>query len=100
MFTHPTAPAEWIQSYLEPLPNSTVTFFENSFNQPNVIARLAPPRSDSSTPTILLGGHLDSTSSIPLILAPGADDDASGTAVVMHVISILAKSGWVYNKAK
>lgn len=94
------APAEWIQSYLEPLPNSTVTLFENSFNQPNVITRLSPPTAKSTTPTILLGGHLDSTSPIPFMLAPGADDDASGTAVVMHVISILAKSGWVHDKAK
>ncbi|KAG8804445.1 hypothetical protein FRC17_005967, partial [Serendipita sp. 399] len=94
------APSTWIQSYMSSFTNVSATLFENTFNQPNVISRLSPPGTTTSTATILLGGHLDSTSQSPSTLAPGADDDASGTAVALHVLSILAKSGWAYSNAK
>jgi bacterial leucyl aminopeptidase len=81
-------------------PNISLSFFENSFAQPNVISRLNPPNVTDDTPTILLAGHLDSTSPLALFRAPGADDDASGTAVMMHVMDILARSGWVQTTAK
>ena len=41
---------------------------------------------------IMLTAHLDSTSHVngnPLILAPGADDNASGSAALMHIAEIL-----------
>lgn len=78
----------------------TVSLFKNNFNQPNVISRLSPLNATDDSPTIVLGGHLDSTSSAPWFKAPGADDDASGTAVMMHVMEILAESGWVQTRAK
>lgn len=40
---------------------------------------------------VILCAHLDSTSPEPEILAPGADDDASGTAAVMEAARILAR---------
>ncbi|CAG8691854.1 15567_t:CDS:2, partial [Acaulospora colombiana] len=55
---------------------------------------------DESRPTILLGGHLDSTSPLAYFRAPGADDDASGTAVMLHVMNILSKSGWIEKNAQ
>lgn len=76
------------------LPGNNVTLFENSFDQPNVIGRLTPILRNASDATIVLGGHLDSVSQMANWLAPGADDDASGTAVMLHVLSILATSGW------
>jgi bacterial leucyl aminopeptidase len=80
--------------------NSTVSLVENSFNQPNVVARLNPPKTNESTPTILLGGHLVSKSPLAYFHAPGADDDASGTAVMLLVMSILSKSGWIQKKSR
>ncbi len=38
---------------------------------------------------IILGAHYDSTSTGPLALAPGADDDASGTAAIMEIARIM-----------
>jgi bacterial leucyl aminopeptidase len=64
-----------------------------------VIGRATPAHAPSSA-TILLGGHLDSTSQQASTLAPGADDDASGTAVALHVFSILAASGWISTTSK
>lgn len=84
---------------MQKVPNSTVSLIENYFNQPNVIGRATPVRA-SSNATILLGGHLDSTSQVGRHLAPGADDDASGTAVALHVFSILASSGWISTTSK
>jgi hypothetical protein len=40
---------------------------------------------------VIVCAHLDSTSPEPDILAPGADDDASGTAAVMEAARILAR---------
>ncbi|CCA70750.1 related to aminopeptidase [Serendipita indica DSM 11827] len=98
--TNARAPSLWIQSYMSKFTNVSATLFENTFNQPNVISTLTPPGTSNTTPIILLGGHLDSTSQSPSTKAPGADDDASGTAVALHVLSILAKSGWAYTKSK
>jgi len=64
-----------------------------------VIGRATPAKAYSNA-TILLGGHLDSTSPVASTLAPGADDDASGTAVALHVFSILASSGWISTTSK
>ena len=37
----------------------------------------------------MIGGHLDSTSTVPYSTAPGADDNASGTAVTLALAEIL-----------
>lgn len=42
---------------------------------------------------LVVGGHLDSYSS-NLLLAPGADDNASGTAAVMEMARVLAFTGY------
>ena len=39
---------------------------------------------------LIICGHYDSTSSQPLTLAPGADDNASGTAAVLEAARVLA----------
>ncbi|KAJ7155358.1 hypothetical protein C8R43DRAFT_999481 [Mycena crocata] len=82
----------WIQTKLASMPGVNVTLFENTFDQPNVIGRLEGD--GTSSQVILLGGHLDSTSQSATTLAPGADDDASGTAVAMHALNILANAGY------
>ena len=40
----------------------------------------------------MVGAHLDSTSMSPTKKAPGADDDASGTACVLEIARILLQS--------
>jgi hypothetical protein len=45
---------------------------------------------------VLLVGHLDSTSSDPLNYAPGADDNASGSAGVMQVAAVLSQNSFDY----
>lgn len=39
---------------------------------------------------IVVGAHYDATSTDPLMLAPGADDNASGTAVVLEMARVFA----------
>lgn len=56
----------------------------------NVIATI-PAFNPANKTTYILGGHYDSTSSTnPTITAPGADDDASGTAAAMEAARVLA----------
>jgi hypothetical protein len=45
---------------------------------------------------VLLIGHLDSTSYNPYIYAPGADDNASGSAGVMQVAEVLSHNSFDY----
>jgi Zn-dependent M28 family amino/carboxypeptidase len=83
----------WVQAYMQDIVGKKhVELFENSFDQPNVIGRI--PGDGSSKEIIVLGGHLDSTSSFPWMKAPGADDDASGVAIILSVLRILTESGW------
>jgi hypothetical protein len=62
----------------------------NSFQGPwkNIIARRAgawPGRG-----IVLIGGHLDSHSETPWTVAPGADDNATGSAIVLEMARVLA----------
>jgi hypothetical protein len=45
---------------------------------------------------VLLVGHLDSTSNNPYNFAPGADDNASGSAGVMQVAGVLSQNSFDY----
>ncbi len=53
----------------------------------NIVATL-PGRTDPSH-VVIVGAHYDSASNAPLVLAPGADDNASGTAVVLELARVL-----------
>ncbi|CCO37207.1 bacterial leucyl aminopeptidase [Rhizoctonia solani AG-1 IB] len=89
------APPEWIRSqFASWLGKSQTWLSENSFNQSNVVARIEASSSDPNAPIILLGAHLDSTSQTPLVEAPGADDDASGVAVIMAIMRILKANSY------
>jgi leucyl aminopeptidase len=63
--------------------------YQHSWAQRSVIARII----GSTYPDeyVILGGHIDSTSSGST--APGADDDASGSATVMEVFRVIVDSG-------
>jgi leucyl aminopeptidase len=93
---HPsgTAAAQWIfdqwQTLAQGRPDVTVELYAHtSTPQPSVI--LTIPGVGLPDEFVVLGGHLDSTASgsgNPDFLAPGADDDASGIAVLTEVIRV------------
>ena len=53
----------------------------------NIVATI--PGRTAPEQVVIVGAHYDSTSNQPLVLAPGADDDASGTAAVMEIARIM-----------
>jgi leucyl aminopeptidase len=76
----------------------TVTFFNHSWKQPSVIARI-PGRGPHASEIVVIGGHEDSINhqswnSDPDAKAPGADDNASGTATVLEIFRVLAQSDY------
>lgn len=66
--------------------------FEHSWAQPSVIARIEGT-GDNADELIILGGHEDSIS-LSGSRAPGADDDASGSASVLEVFRVLVGNGF------
>jgi len=67
-----------------------VTKFVHTWQQPSIIARILG--TSASDEIVIVGGHVDSTASGGI--APGADDDASGSATVLEVFRVLATSGF------
>lgn len=65
------------------------TIGRTAYERRNVIA----DQTGTSQPekVYLLTAHLDSTSAIPMSNAPGADDNASGSAALLHIASILSQ---------
>lgn len=73
----------------------SVELVTHRFKQPSVIATIqgsGPQKNE----IVIVGGHLDSISSGGP--APGADDNASGTATVMEAFRIIAESGFRPNR--
>jgi len=65
-----------------------------NWQQPSVIARIYGNVAPSEI--VIIGGHVDSTSSTSV--APGADDDASGSVTVFEIFKVLCThltTGWV-----
>ncbi len=99
---HPsgTAAAEWIRDlwlgYAQDRPDVTVELFNHpTTTQPSVILTIT----GTSLPdeVVVLGGHLDSTApgnGNPNFSAPGADDDASGIAVISETIRVAMAKGF------
>ena len=66
------------------------SFMYGATAEANVVATLPGTRYPGKE--IIVGGHIDSRSSSNS--APGADDDASGTAAVLEIARVLASSGY------
>ena len=64
------------------------TFSSNRYTTSNIIATI--PGQVSPDRVVIVCAHYDSTSSQATTAAPGADDNASGTAAVMEMARILA----------
>ncbi|KAI0321067.1 hypothetical protein OF83DRAFT_1162019 [Amylostereum chailletii] len=101
------APALWIQTQFAAAAGSAnVQLIENSFDQPNVVAKIP---GSSSKDIVIVGAHLDSTAGSSA-RAPGADDgrhgrlidehvaDASGIAVILQALQILKSNGYTGSK--
>jgi len=65
-------------------------FFSHSWAQPSIIAKIIG--TEPNGPVVILGGHVDSTSNGGT--APGADDDASGSATVIEIFRVLSTQGF------
>ncbi|KAI0370927.1 Zn-dependent exopeptidase [Pilatotrama ljubarskyi] len=61
---------------------------------PNVICHY--PGSEVTTETIVLGAHYDDRGSFGSVRAPGANDDASGTAALLAIAHAIARRGVVF----
>ncbi|KAH7097454.1 hypothetical protein BKA62DRAFT_446111 [Auriculariales sp. MPI-PUGE-AT-0066] len=88
--------ATWIQGrWVDIVGPSNVALTENSFNQPNVVAAIPAAEGSTNEEIVILGAHLDSINQRSTTgAAPGADDDASGIAVLTQVLQILTESGY------
>lgn len=74
----------------------SLEYFTHPFPQPSIIARFEPRVRNSSLPLTIIGAHQDSANYLfPLLPAPGADDDCSGTVSILEGFRILANSGFI-----
>jgi bacterial leucyl aminopeptidase len=96
---HGVAAANWIRDRFVELAagrdDVEVELFKHSFKQPSVIARVKGA-GRLAAETIVVGGHEDSIRMFggANSVAPGADDDASGTATVLEAFRILMATGF------
>lgn len=98
--------ANWIKSEYSRMAGArsdlSVNAESHRFDQPSVIATI-PGTGPKKDEIIIIGGHLDSINQSALFSphkahAPGADDNASGTASVMETYRILSESGFRPNR--
>ncbi|KAI1419194.1 peptidase [Xylaria sp. FL1777] len=74
----------------------SLEYFTHAFPQSSIIARFEPKVRNSSLPLTIIGAHQDSANyRFPLLPAPGADDDGSGTVSILEAFRVLAQSGFV-----
>ncbi|KAI1259021.1 peptidase family M28 [Xylariaceae sp. FL1019] len=74
----------------------SLEFFTHKFPQPSIIARFEPKIRNASLPLTIIGAHQDSANYLfPLLPAPGADDDCSGTVSILEAFRVLATSGFL-----
>eukprot|EP01088_Endostelium_zonatum_P006623 TRINITY_DN18761_c0_g1_i1.p1 TRINITY_DN18761_c0_g1~~TRINITY_DN18761_c0_g1_i1.p1 ORF type:complete len:240 (-),score=34.55 TRINITY_DN18761_c0_g1_i1:5-628(-) len=85
--------AEWLFQQYKQYTRSGVTvhYFHHKWLQPSIVARIEG-QGVNQNQVVIIGGHIDSTSSRGD--APGADDDASGSMTVLEVFRVLAESGF------
>ncbi|KAL1839274.1 hypothetical protein VTJ49DRAFT_1674 [Mycothermus thermophilus] len=87
-----TQASDWlfntVKSVAAANPAITVTKFSHSFNQPSIIAKIP----GDTTDLVIAGAHFDSTAGSTSARAPGAEDNGSGTVVVLEALRILANA--------
>jgi leucyl aminopeptidase len=83
----------WIaqyRSYIRGRTDVEVAAYPHTWAQPSVVARITGTTKPDEI--IVLGGHIDSTASGGS--APGADDDASGSATVLEIFRVLSEGNF------
>ncbi|WWC59805.1 uncharacterized protein I303_102367 [Kwoniella dejecticola CBS 10117] len=74
----------------------SLEFHTHRFPQPSIIARFEPPTRNASLPLTIIGAHQDSANYLfPLLPAPGADDDMSGSTSILEAFRALALRGFI-----
>lgn len=74
----------------------SLEFFTHRFPQSSIIARFEPKVRDFSKPLTIIGAHQDSANYLfPLLPAPGADDDGSGSISILEAFRVLATNGFI-----
>lgn len=70
--------------------------FVHAFPQFSIVARFEPAETLPATqPAVIIGAHQDSANYLfPLLPAPGADDDGSGTVTILEAFRGLAIAGF------
>ncbi|KZT21999.1 peptidase [Neolentinus lepideus HHB14362 ss-1] len=70
--------------------------FTHTFPQSSIIARFEPKYpSPNKTAAVIIGAHQDSANyRFPLLPAPGADDDGSGTVTILEAFRALVERGF------
>jgi len=90
--------ANWLKNHWASISSSrsdiSVELYNHSWQQPSVIATITG--TTNSSEVVIVGGHLDSInlSSPSSGRAPGADDNASGIAVVTETLRAIIASGF------
>ncbi|KAK8035430.1 hypothetical protein PG993_010425 [Apiospora rasikravindrae] len=73
----------------------SLEYFTHSFPQPSIVARFEPKVRNWSLPMTVIGAHQDSANYLfPLLPAPGADDDGSGTVTILEAFRVLVMNGF------
>ncbi|WVW78073.1 hypothetical protein I302_100024 [Kwoniella bestiolae CBS 10118] len=74
----------------------SLEYHTHRFPQPSIIARFEPPTRNASLPLTIIGAHQDSANYLfPLLPAPGADDDMSGSTSILEAFRALANRGYI-----
>jgi bacterial leucyl aminopeptidase len=85
--------AQYVQQYAQQLggriPGFRTALIETDRNYPQPSVMAVIPGSDPTLGGVVIGGHLDTYSTDK----PGADDDGSGSAVVMEALTAVAQTG-------
>ncbi|WRT64463.1 uncharacterized protein IL334_001395 [Kwoniella shivajii] len=94
--------ARWLHDHIaDIIANSPVgecislEYHTHRFPQPSIIARFEPPTRNFTLPLTIIGAHHDSANYLfPLLPAPGADDDMSGSTCILEAFRVLAGRGY------
>ncbi len=82
--------AEWVRTTITAFgPSGELQYFNmGSYNCENVVCEI--PGAYTPSNIVIICGHLDSTSPSPQSNAPGADDNASGSAAVIEAARVMS----------
>jgi len=82
------------QQYAGGRPDVSIKTYVHTWLQPSLIVAIQGSDPTLSPQTVILGGHIDSVNGGATGVAPGADDDASGSATVLEVFRVLMANGF------